>query len=69
MFSYLQNKIYKMNKIVFKITNLFEDTIIIDENLSLILYNNKDHIGEKINPFILRDHFEPDFTKIFKSKL
>jgi hypothetical protein len=69
MFTYIQNKLEKLNKFVSNSTNLFENTITIDENLSVILYNNKEHIGEKINPFKLRDLLEPDYTKIFKPKL
>ena len=64
MITYIQNIFDKINKFVLKSANLFEDTIIIDKNLSLLLYKNEEHIGEKINPFILRNHNEPTLNLI-----
>jgi hypothetical protein len=46
--------------------------IVIDENLSQVLYHNKDHIGEKIGILTLREMLEPNIMNFFcsnKSKL
>ena len=69
MITYINNLFIEFNNFVYNSTSLYEDTITINKNLSLILYNNEEHIGKKINPFILRDHFEPDFSKLFKSNI
>jgi hypothetical protein len=49
-----------------KYTNLTLTTMIIDENLSINLYGNKNHIGEEIDLFELKDLIEPN---IFRSRL
>lgn len=69
MIVYLYELFNKINNYIIRSTSLYKDTIPIDKELSLMIYNNEEHIGEKINPFILRDHFEPNFLNIFRSKL
>jgi len=49
-----------------KYTNLTFTTITIDDNLSIKLYGNHDHIGDDINLFELKDLIEPN---IFRSRL
>ena len=64
MLSYVLTRLNQLNQFVLNSTNLFEDTIIIDKNLSLLIYKNEEHTGEKINPFILRNHNEPTLNLI-----
>jgi len=50
---------------------LFNDEynqIVIDENFSQVLYNNKDHIGEKIGLLTLRGMLEPNIMNFFCNK-
>jgi hypothetical protein len=41
--------------------------ILIDENLSQVLYHNNDHIGEKIGILTLRGMLEPNIMNFFSS--
>ena len=40
------------------------DQMIIDENISMKMYGNLDHIGESIDLLTLRDLYEPNFRNI-----
>ena len=64
MLSYVLTRLNQLNQFVLNSTNLFEDTITIDTQLSLLIYKNEKHTGEKINPFILRNHTEPTLNLI-----
>jgi len=45
-----------------------KNQIMIDPHLSQILYNNKDHVGEKIDYFTLKDMTDPNICNLFCNK-
>ena len=58
-----------MNLFFFLINFLKEkNQIVIDPHLSQVLYNNKDHVGETIDYFTLKDMTEPNICNLFSNK-